>query len=86
MHLEDAAGGEPAEQRLAHLGAVDAGLARQGQRLGDRQHRAADHQLVAGLADLPGAGRPDVDDPVLAAHLRQQRPHAVERPPRRRRP
>ena len=79
VHLEHAAGREPAEQRLTHLGAVDAGLARQRQGFGDREHRAADDQLVARLADLAGARGPDVDDPILASHPDEDRPHPLER-------
>ena len=62
---------EPAEQRLAHFAGVDAGLARQRERFGDDGERAADHHLVADLAQLTGARLADVDDLLGIAHRRR---------------
>ena len=79
VDLEHAAGGEPAHQRLAHLGRIDAGLARDGERLAHRRQRAADADLVAGLAHLAGAGGADVHDALGVADGIEHRAHALER-------
>ena len=86
VHFEHAAGGEPAEQRGADFGRIDAGLARERERFADRGERAADHELIARLADLPGAGLADVDDAFGVPHRLEHRPHALERRARRRPP
>ena len=79
VHFEHAALREAAHQRGAHLHRIDAGLARQRDRLGDHRHRPAEHDLVAGLADLAGAGFADVDDLLGLAHRREDRQHLAER-------
>src|SRR5260370_1214700 len=62
MNLEHAAGREAPEQRLAYLRRIDAGFARERERLAHDRQRAADHHLIAHLAQLARAGLPDPDD------------------------
>jgi AsmA-like C-terminal region len=78
VDLEHAARRESAEQRVAHLRRVDAGLPRQRERLADGDQRAADHHLVAHLADLPGARVADADDAFGIPHGVQDRLHRRE--------
>ena len=47
---------------LVACGSVAAGLARQRDGLGDHRHRSAQHDLIAGLADLTGARVADVHE------------------------
>ena len=63
--LEDLRVGEAAEQRLAHLAAVDPVFCRKSKGLGDRQHAHAGDDLVGRLGHLAGAGSADMHD-VLA--------------------
>jgi hypothetical protein len=83
VHLEDAARGEAAHQRLAHLGRVGAGAAREQQRLADRGDVEGDDDLVGDLGRLPVADAADEGD--VLAHLLEQRPDALEHRRRRRR-
>src|SRR5690606_18091801 len=52
MHFENARGGEPAHQRLAHPGRIGSGLRGKNQRLGHRFDGEADHDLVGDLCRL----------------------------------
>src|SRR5205807_5497983 len=78
VNFEDAARREAAEQRLAHPRGVDTGFLRERERLADAGQRAADRDLFADLADLPGAGTADVDDALLVAHHVEDRFHAMK--------
>src|SRR5688572_22736738 len=62
LQLEHPAGGEPAGEYLHDLLRVDAGLRAEQQRLAHGRIVDGDHDLVAGLDDLPGARPADVDD------------------------
>ena len=75
-----------AEQRGPHFRRVDAGLPRERKRFADRGQRAADHELIAGLADLTGTGLADMDDALGVAHRLEDGPHARQARSRRRRP
>ena len=83
VHLEDAARREAAHQRLAHLGRVGAGLAREQQRLADRGDVERDDDLVGDLGGLAVAVAADERD--VLAHLLEQRPDVLEDRLRRRR-
>ena len=65
---------------------VDAGLARQRERFGDDDERAADHHLVTELAQLTGARLADVDDLLRIAHRRRGWASLRRMPADRRRP
>src|SRR5207248_2548976 len=58
--------------------AVDARLASEGERFTHAGQRAADRDLVANLADLPGARIADVDDPFRIPHAGENRLDALE--------
>ena len=62
VDLEDAAGREPAGERIADDRRVDAGRAGQGEGLGDGGDGGTHDQLVACLGQLPGARATDPDD------------------------
>ena len=68
VHFEHAALGEAAEQRFANFARVDAGLARERERFGDDGQRAADHHLVAQLAQLTRTRLADVHDLLGIPH------------------
>ena len=62
MDLEDAAGREPAGERIADDRRVDARRAGQGEGLGDGGDGGTHDQLVACLGQLPGTRATDPDD------------------------
>ena len=68
--------GEAAHQRLAHLGRIGAGLAREQQRLADRGDVERDDDLVGDLGGLAVAVAADQRD--VLAHLLEQRPDRLE--------
>ena len=86
VHLEDAALGKAAEQRLANLRRIDARFPRQRQRFRDHSERAADDHLVTQLAELTGARLADVDDFLRVPHHVEDRLDRQRSRPRRRRP
>ena len=55
MHFEDARCGQPAHQRLPHLGRIGAGLGGEHQRLGDRLDGQRHDDLVGDLRRLADA-------------------------------
>src|SRR5262245_10947632 len=79
MHLEDATGREPAEEGLANLPCIDSRLARQGQGLGHDDERAADHHLIAELAELARARLADANNLLRIPHCVEQRLDRRER-------
>ena len=70
--LEDLRVGKTAEQRLAHLGRIDAALRREVEGFGHRHHADTGEDLVAGLGHLAGAGV--ADQRHRLAHFFEQRP------------
>src|SRR3990170_6048473 len=76
VDLEDAAGREATQQRVADPGRVDPGRTCQRQGLGDGLDGRADDELVTGLGDHPGSGAADVDD--AAAHGGEHRSGTLE--------
>ena len=70
VDFEDAGGGETAHEGVADAGRVGAGLAGEGEGLGDGGDVGGDDHLVGDLADLTGAGVADMGD-VLAHELEQ---------------
>ncbi len=68
VHLEHPAGCKPAEQRLSDPRRVDVSFSRKREGFTHRRQCAADHHLIADLADLTRTGRPDSDDTIGVAH------------------
>ena len=78
MDFEHSTGGEAAEERIADQRRFDACLSRQRKRFAHRRQRAADHHLVAHLAELPGAGVANRHDPIRIPHRLENRPDGRE--------
>src|SRR5215212_4339147 len=71
LQLEHPAGGQPSGEYLHDLVRIDAGLRAQHQRLADGCIVDGHDDLVAGLHDLTGTRRADMDD-GLAHHLKER--------------
>ena len=79
VRVEHTAAGEAAEQNRPNACRIDARFTRERERFADRGECAADHHLVADLAELTRSRRTDVHDAFFVAHRLEHRARAFDR-------